>query len=60
MRNVQFVVKAGGATVKTFTTDGEGSLPGRVTPFVITSLREKAHRHGLATGVSKLMSSLAR
>jgi hypothetical protein len=41
-RNVQFVVKAGGATVKTFTTDGEGRFQVALPPGHYIILREGA------------------
>ena len=41
-RNVQFVVKAGDATVKTFTTDGEGRFQVALPPGHYIILREDA------------------
>jgi hypothetical protein len=41
-RNVQFVVKAGDATVKTFTTDGEGRFQVALPPGRYIILREDA------------------
>ena len=41
-RNVQFVVKAGDATVKTFTTDGEGRFQVALPPGHYVILREGA------------------
>ena len=41
-RNVQFVVKAGDATVKTFTTDGEGRFQVALPPGHYVILREDA------------------
>lgn len=41
-RNVQFVVKAGDATVKTFTTDGEGRFQVALAPGHYVILREDA------------------
>ncbi|MDQ6809429.1 MAG: carboxypeptidase-like regulatory domain-containing protein, partial [Verrucomicrobiota bacterium] len=44
--NVQFVVKAGDATVKTFTTDGEGRFQIALPPGHYTIVREGAGRVG--------------
>jgi len=41
-RNVQFLVKAGDATVKTFTTDGEGRFQVALPPGHYVILREDA------------------
>jgi hypothetical protein len=41
-RNVQFLVKAGDATVKTFTTDGEGRFQVALAPGHYVILREGA------------------
>ena len=41
-RNVQFLVKAGDATVKTFTTDGEGRFQVALPPGHYVVLREGA------------------
>ena len=41
-RNVQFVVKAGDATVKTFTTDGEGRFQVALPPGRYLILRDDA------------------
>jgi len=41
-RNVQFLVKAGDATVKTFTTDGEGRFQVALPPGHYVILREGA------------------
>jgi hypothetical protein len=45
-RNVQFLVKAGDATVKTFTTDGEGRFQVALPPGHYIILREGAGRIG--------------
>jgi hypothetical protein len=42
VRNVQFLVKAGDATVKTFTTDGEGRFQVALPPGHYVILREGA------------------
>lgn len=42
MRNVQFVVKAGEATIKTFTTDGEGRFQVALPPGHYVIMREGA------------------
>ena len=42
VRNAQFVVKAGDATVKTFTTDGEGRFQVALPPGHYVVLREGA------------------
>ena len=42
VRNTQFVVKAGDATVKTFTTDGEGRFQVALPPGHYVILREGA------------------
>ena len=42
VRNVQFVVKAGDATVKTFTTDGEGRFQVALPPGHYVIVREGA------------------
>ena len=42
VRNTQFVVKAGEATVKTFTTDGEGRFQVALSPGHYVILREGA------------------
>src|SRR5438876_4765755 len=42
VRNVEFVVKAGDATVKTFTTDGEGRLQVALPPGHYVIVREGA------------------
>ena len=46
MRNVQFLVKAGDATVKTFTRDGEGRFQVALPPGHYVILREGAGRIG--------------
>lgn len=42
VRNVQFVVKAGEATIKTFTTDGEGRFQVALPPGHYVIMREGA------------------
>ena len=42
VRNAQFVVKAGDATVKTFTTDGEGRFQVALTPGHYVIVKEGA------------------
>lgn len=45
-RNVQFLVKAGDATVKTFTTDGEGRFQVALPPGHYVIMREDVGRIG--------------
>src|SRR5438093_13335075 len=42
VRNAQFAVKAGDATVKTFTTDGEGRFQVALTPGLYVIVQEGA------------------